>query len=257
MSEATRYLIVGLIVLIGNGQQGITGFGSNVLALPFVILLLGLQRAVPLLVTQGLLLAILMVCESRRFIDWREYGRIVLLAVIGLPVGIYAAKVLPEHALRWALVGFMGVVGVQGLAREGSRGQEAGAGTRPPTRSPGPPRWLRCLVPLGGVMQGAFGTGGPLIVVYADRALRDKSVFRATLSMLWLTLNLILVGTFFASGRMDHEQFWLNLLCLPATLAGMWIGTHTHYRMDERIFRLSVYAVLVMAAGVLAWSLVK
>ena len=106
-------------------------------------------------------------------------------------------------------------------------------------------------------MQGAFGTGGPLIVVYAARALRDKSVFRATLSLLWLTINTILVGTFIATGRIDREQMWLNLICLPATLAGMWIGTHTHYRMDERLFRLSVYAVLVMASGVLAWSLLK
>jgi uncharacterized protein len=112
-------------------------------------------------------------------------------------------------------------------------------------------------VPLGGIMQGAFGTGGPLTVVYADRVLTDKSVFRATLSMLWLTLNTILVCTFAATGRMDHEQLWLNVICLPATLAGMWIGTHTHYRMNERIFRLSVYGVLVMASGVLAWSLVR
>jgi len=185
-------------------------------------------------------------------------------------VGLWLAHTLPERAMRWALVVFMGGVGIEGLARGGRVGEDTPDTAEPvewdasSSRGPGHPgpatgaaRWLLCLVPLGGIMQGAFGTGGPLTVVYADRALRDKSVFRATLSMLWLTLNTILVATFFATGRMDHEQLWLNLLCLPATLAGMWIGTHTHYRLDERAFRLSVYAVLVMAAGVLAWSLLK
>lgn len=254
MSETTTYVIVGLIVLLGNCQQGVTGFGSNVLALPFVTLLIGLEHAVPLLVVQGWVLAILMVAEARRHIDWGEYGRIVVLAAVGLPVGLWLAHTLPEHELRWALVVFMGVVGIQGLVREsrassGGRADETGRGKAP--------LWLRFLVPLGGIMQGAFGTGGPLIVVYADRALPGKTVFRATLSMLWLTLNTILVVTFIASGRVGHEQLGLNLICLPATLAGMWIGTHTHYRLDEHVFRQSVYGVLVLAAAVLAYSLLR
>lgn len=253
MSDLTRYALVGFIVLLGNYQQGVTGFGSNVLALPFVILLLGLDRAVPLLVVQAWVLALLMVAEARRHIDWREYRRVVLLAAAGLPVGLWLARALPEHALRWALVVFMGGVGVEGLIRE--MAATAPEGVRAPRRRVS--RWFRLLVPLGGMMQGAFGTGGPPIVVYADRALRDKSVFRATLSLVWLTLNTVLVATFLATGRLNYELGWLNLACLPATLLGMWLGTHTHYRLNERAFRLSVYGALLLAAGVLAWSLLK
>lgn len=265
MPEVTRYVIVGLIVLLGNFQQGVTGFGSNVLALPFVILLLGLHRAVPLLVVQAWVLAALMVWESHRHIDWRQCGKILLLGAAGQPVGLWLAGTLPEHALRWALVAFMSGVGAEGLVREGRRAsadapdaERVGADAPDaPTAVRSPARWFTLLVPVGGIMNGAFGTGGPPIVVYADRAMRDKSVFRATLSMVWLVLDTILVAVFIATGRLDQTQLWLNLLCLPATLAGMWTGTHTHYRMNEHAFRLSVYAVLVMAAGVLAWSLLK
>ena len=251
MSEVTRIAVVFLIVLLGNFQAGITGFGSSVLALPFVILLLGLNRAVPLLVIQAWVLSMLIVFESRRYINWREYRRIVLLAAAGLPVGLWLADALPDHILRWTLVAFMTIVGIEGLVRERRRTSDGGRDTQRPSR------WFRVLVPLGGAMQGAFGTGGPPIVVYADRAMRDKSIFRATLSMVWLTLNTALVTAFMINGRIDLHQTWLNALCLPATLLGMWGGTHTHNRLNEHAFRLSVYAVLVMAAGVLAWSLLK
>jgi hypothetical protein len=36
-------------------------------------------------------------------------------------------------------------------------------------------------LPLGGFIHGAFGTGGPLVVIYAARAQTDKTVSRVTL----------------------------------------------------------------------------
>ncbi|MCU0577071.1 MAG: hypothetical protein MUD15_09645 [Desulfobacterota bacterium] len=36
-------------------------------------------------------------------------------------------------------------------------------------------------LPLGGFFHGAFGTGGPLVVIYAARAQTDKTVSRVTL----------------------------------------------------------------------------
>jgi hypothetical protein len=251
MPDTARYVIVGLIILLTHFQEGITGFGCTVLALPFVTLLIGLDQAVPVLVVQAWVLAGLIVVVSRRHIAWREYRTIVGLAAVGLPVGMWVAHALPEQALRWVLAGFMLAVGLQGLMRE------ARCPAMPAEAVACGSSWAKALLPLGGVIQGAFGSGGPLIVVYAARALTHKTVFRATLCMLWLTLNTVLIGGFVAVGRLNPPLLWLNAAYLPATLLGLWLGNHAHYRINERVFRRLVYGVLMGSGAVLVWSLLS
>jgi uncharacterized membrane protein YfcA len=251
MQDALPYVVVGLIIFLTHFQEGITGFGCTVLALPFVTLLIGLDQAVPILVVQAWVLAGLIAIESRRHISWPQYGRVVGLTAVGLPVGIWGATALPEHRLRWVLAGFMVVVGVQGFLRE--RSCPAAADGVPAWV----PKWAQALLPLGGLAQGAFGSGGPLIVVYAARVLTHKSVFRATLCMLWLTLNTIMIGTWAIGGRFDTHMLTMNAAYLPATLIGLWLGNRAHYRINEHAFRQMVYAVLMLSGVVLVWSLLK
>ncbi|MBU0611182.1 MAG: sulfite exporter TauE/SafE family protein [Armatimonadetes bacterium] len=254
MHDALQYVVVGLIIFLTHFQEGITGFGCTVLALPFVTLLIGLDQAVPILVVQAWVLAGLIVIESRRHISWPQYGRIVGLVALGLPVGIWGATALPEHKLRWVLAGFMVVVGLQGLLRERRVGADVPDALDAPARAPW---WAQALLPLGGLIQGAFGSGGPLVVVYAARALTHKSVFRATLCMLWLTLNTIMISTWIIAGRFDTHLITMNAAYLPATLIGLWLGNHAHYRINEHLFRQVVYAVLMLSGVVLVWSLLK
>lgn len=252
--ETWPYVVVGLIICLTHFQEGITGFGCSVLALPFVTLLIGLEQTVPILVVQAWVLAALIVAQSWRQISWREYGRIVLLAGIGLPVGMYGVSSLPEHQLRWVLAGFMVIIAVTGLRRElRPQAAGAGAGDAPARVSP----WAQALLPVGGIIQGAFGSGGPLIVVYATQALTNKSVFRATLCMTWLTLNTVLIAGFLRAGRLDLPHLQLNAAYLPATLLGLWAGNRAHYRLDDHLFRVIVYSVLGLAGLVLVWSLLR
>ncbi len=272
------YVIAGFIVFITHMQEGITGFGCTVLALPFLTLLLGLQKSVPLLVVQGWILCGLIVLESHRFICWREYWRILGLAAFGMPLGLLSARFLDEYMLRWILAGFMISVGFhgfwrsrqlapQGLSDASARGRSAEAEITSFKKTETPhltkanmqrlPVWAYALLPLGGIFQGAFGTGGPIIVIYAARAMRHKSVFRATLCMLWLTLNTILISSFIASGRLNAPLLQLSAAYLPATLLGLWLGNRAHYRLQEHVFRQIVYAVLMLAGALLIYALLR
>jgi uncharacterized membrane protein YfcA len=49
--------------------------------------------------------------------------------------------------------------------------------------------WMRILLFCGGIIQGAFGSGGPFVVIYAAKAIHDKRVFRVTLSLIWVCMN--------------------------------------------------------------------
>lgn len=277
MASWGPYALAGIIIFITHMQEGITGFGCTVLALPFLTLLLGLDKSVPLLVVQGWILCGIIVLEAHRFICWGEYLRILALASIGVPLGLLSARFLDETMLRWILAGFMISVGFHGFRRSRQFSQQAQKTaseqnisaardtTSPKEQTANPPKikiqrlpvWAYALLPLGGVFQGAFGTGGPLIVIYAARAMTHKSIFRATLCMLWLTLNTILISSFIASGRLNAPLLQLSAAYLPATLFGLWLGNHAHYRIQEHIFRQIVYAVLMLAGGLLVYALLR
>ena len=252
MSDYTRYGLVALIVFLTHFQDGITGFGSAALALPFLAILIGLKLSVPALIILGWLMSIFIILQSRQHIVWREYAIIMVLAGIGMPVGVWLSGFLPEYQLKWILAIFMVVIGIHGFIRQFAKNKSDGP------ISAREKRWLSGFVPLGGIMQGAFGAGGPLIVIYATRAFRDKGVFRCTLCLLWATLNPLLIATRWAAGhKIDMAVLRVVAICLPSMLLGLVLGSIAHHKADEVTFRRIVYGVLVLSGFMLVWSLLN
>ena len=104
----------------------------------------------------------------------------------------------------------------------------------------------------GGVIQGAFGTGGPFIVIYATKALPEKSLFRVTLSLLWLTINSSRLAVWAAKGELSNLNLWkMILICFPFWIAGILAGDYLHHRVSERNFKYGVYALLGISGVVM------
>lgn len=250
MSDSLRYGLVAFVVFLTHFQDGITGFGSAALALPFLAILIGLNVSVPALIILGWLLSIFIILQSRQHIVWREYAKIMILAAIGMPVGVWLSGYLPENQMKWILAVVMVLIGTHGFIRQFAKSKQHGP------ISERKKRWLSGFVTLGGIMQGAFGTGGPLIVIYATRVYRDKGVFRCTLCLLWATLNPILIATRWAAGhKIDAAVLKVVAICLPSMFLGLVLGSIAHHRADEVTFRRIVYAVLILSGFMLVWTL--
>ena len=182
-------ILFGLVVLLTHFIEGITGFGCTVLALPFCIPLTGIKVAVPVLVVIAWLLALYIIIIDFKHIVWREYLKIVSFVILGLPIGMGLFTFLPDALLKKLLGVFMIIVSIRGLY--------AAFTLKPATAASGTSKLKKYLLNfilfLGGIIHGAFGSGGPFVVIYATRALPDKSDFRATICTLWFTLNSIII----------------------------------------------------------------
>ena len=206
----TSYLLLGFVVLITHFLEGITGFGCTVLALPFAIMLVGTKQAVPVLLFLALLLAGYIVLIDRKKIVWREFFKIVAFVGMGLPVGILTFNYLDERMLKMILGVFMVIVSIRGLLSSLVKLNEGRL-----------PKWiLNLLLLCGGFIHGAFASGGPLVVIYAKKALPDKSNFRATICMLWTALNTVLLVGNIARGKMTAEIWEIIGICMPFLIAG-------------------------------------
>ena len=147
-------LLFGLVILATHFIEGITGFGCTVLALPFCISLSGIKVAVPVLVVIAWLLALYIIMIDFKNIVWREFIKIVSFVILGLPIGMWLFTFLPEAILKKMLGIFMIIVSIRGLYTAFT-----GEVTASPTS-----KLKKCLLNfilfLGGIIHGAFGSGG-------------------------------------------------------------------------------------------------
>lgn len=253
MDDWMRLLLVGIVVFITHALEGITGFGCTVLGMPFVVMLLGLHVAKPVLMVLAWLLAGYIVIVSWKNIVWKEYLFILLFVGIGLPFGVILYKYLDENILTGILGIMMMIVGVHGFikTRKGGKIIQLAESTLPVPKN----MFMQGILFTGGVIHGMFATGGPLVVIYASKALPNKSLFRVSLCLLWFTLNTILICTdLFTGGIWTTGTCQILLLMLPFLVVGMVLGDYLHHYVSEYYFRLIVYGVLFASGLVLIYN---
>lgn len=242
----------GIVVLLTHGLEAITGFGCTVLAMPFVALLLGLERAKFILAVLAWALALYFVVTKFRKIVWKQFGIIVLFVGAGMPIGMWAFSYLDRKILGKALGVFIVLsAGIQLWNRilRPLVVRRMGTAFPEPKGLPIPAYWL--LLFIGGIVHGAFATGGPLVVLYAARALPDKGNFRATLTLLWASLNSVLIVQYAFSGAFTAEAGIAFAALAPFLLGGIAAGEVVHRRVDSDFFSKIVFSMLFITGAVM------
>jgi uncharacterized membrane protein YfcA len=231
------FVLSALVVLATHALEAVTGFGCTVLALPFVSMLLGIDRAKFLLAILAWILALYIALTNLKQIAWREFGTILLWVGAGLPVGMFAFARLLRPVLLKALGAFIVVSASIQLYKRFSK---AGSGKAMPAAA------YRFLLVAGGIVHGAFAAGGPFVVLYAARALPDKGAFRATLCLLWACLNTVLIASFVLGGSFTGPALAELGLLLPVLALGIVLGEFGHARVDADLFSKVVFGVLLV-----------
>ena len=251
MKEAGFYITI----LLANIIQGITGFAGTILAMPFSLMLVGYDTAKPVLNVLGLLSGIYVFAGNRRSVNWKELKKIVLIMAVGIFVGMGIKSLLAgrEAVLYLALGVFVILLALDGLYQrlllprlhdrkkdENQEREGKGTGTK-----------LLELSLLGGagIAHGIFVSGGPLLIGYLTGRIRDKTVFRATISTVWIILNTIILAGDIRSGLWTPETLRNFVIAVPFLLGGMFIGGKLYKIMSQNVFMILTY-VLLLISGV-------
>jgi uncharacterized membrane protein YfcA len=229
-------LLLSLIVFVTHGLEAVTGFGCTVLAFPFVIAVTGdIVFSKIILTILAWVLALFFVVTNFKKINWRQFILIAVFAGVGIPVGILAFKNLNSALLTKILGGFIVLsAGIQIYKLYFQRTVQK--------ISFSPFNYLYLI--LGGVVHGAFATGGPLIVLYSTKKLIDKGEFRVTMCLLWTVLNAILIVHYLIDGKLTEEVGISLLALLPALVLGIVAGGFVHNRVNELLFKKIVFITL-------------
>lgn len=254
------FFALALIVMAGFTVEAALGFGSTIVVVALGSLLVPIATILPAFVPLNIVLSTYIVVRQRRAIDLRLLlARILPAMVIGIPIGLLAFRYVPQQWLKRLFALFVLVLGAIELrrelgTREGASPAKNTEGAESVSTSGAPiPAWAAWLLLLvGGVIHGAFATGGPMAVYVAGRLLgNDKARFRATLSTLWLVLNAILVGGYLTMGSITRVSLTQSVLLAMPLALGMLGGEWLHHRVSMRAFRLGIFTLLTLAGLVL------
>lgn len=221
--------------------EAVTSFGSGIIALPFLSALIGIKTAVPVLACVSCLFTAYVVAVNRNHIRKKEYFTIIGCAIPGIPLGMLAFSTMNESVLKLILGIFVLAAALRSvLAHKGIINKSSSL--------PNPVYYL--LLFFGGIVQGAFVTGGPLIVLYSAYKIKDKSEFRATMCAVWLTLNsLLIIGNLIAGDVLTTRVFSVVGISIPLLIVGVFVGWRLHKKVSADKFFSLVYFVL-FASGV-------
>lgn len=230
-----------IVVFLSNIVQCVTGFAGTVLAMPFSVMLVGLDVAKPILNLLGLAASVGVVCKYRKEINKKEFITILCVCLPGMAAGWFLRRYLEGYGsvLMKTLGALVIVFAVMNfvlflLKREMFRKNNILS-------------YLFLL--LGGAVHGMFVCGGPLIVTYASIKLKETNEFRATLSAVWIVLNGILFAGDLIGGAFTAQTAILAGVSLVVLAAAVVLGNLIAARMKRSVFLILTY-VLMFISGV-------
>ena len=104
----------------------------------------------------------------------------------------------------------------------------------------------------GGLLTGlstmVANAAGPIATIYLLILGLPKKEFVATMAWLFLIVNLVKVPFSLHLGLISGGSLSLNVLMIPAVLAGMWIGRAAVDRLPQRPFQIIVLTLAAVAA---------
>ncbi len=251
-----REILFFLILFGANLIQAITGFAGTLLAMPPSMQLLGVNEAKSVLAVLDQLSCLLIVLTGFRHINWKEFGKMTVLMVIGMFAGMKIFEIFPVQQLLtlygamilcialWKLFG-------QRLIQGRKKAQEEAA--LPERKSSLRSVAMPCVILAAGVIHGMFVSGGALLVIYASSALKEKEEFRATMAMLWVTIGCYITGNQIQSGFFNPHVVFLCLVGAVPLFAGIWAGTKLVKRIQQETFLKLTY-ILLLISGILAMA---
>ncbi|EKE84795.1 sulfite exporter TauE/SafE family protein [Idiomarina xiamenensis] len=226
------YFFITLILFSGALLQGITGFGSGLLAVPLLSLLLPLSNITPTLSLVNCCLTGFLLYQTRHYCDLRQWSALIVAGVVGSLLGNQYLLSGDTLTLQRGLAILVIVTAVCLLS-----------GWRLPLPATATSKFGVGL--LAGFCNGALTLGGPPVVLFLNQQNIDKQNFRATLSAFFFIIALTNSVSFALQDQYQLSMSPVLLAMLIGVIGGVFIGHRIAAMIPELAFKRLTLAVVV------------
>lgn len=214
--------------------RGIAGFGSALVAVPLLAMVLPVPFIVPIIVLLDYLGSVTHSARNFHHIQWRDLLPLIPFTLLGIGTGLYLLQQVEPGLLTKALGGFVIAYAIYSLL------------PLPPLH--GSRWWAAPLGTLAGFIGTLFGTGGPFTVIYLGLRDLGKTAFRGTVATIFVLDGGMRLAGFTATGLYTRENLIIAALGIPLLAAGMYAGGHVHTNLGKQAF-VRLVSVILLGSG--------
>lgn len=212
--------------------RGFSGFGFSLLSITAISLVMPAREIVPSIFLLEVAASLNLIPSIWREIDWRSLRWLLLGYVLALPFGVHMLANFPAAPMQLALGLFVLATCIMML-----RGfRLAKAPNAPATTATGV---------ASGLLNGAFGIGGPPVVLFYFSSPAAAAVGRASVIAFFLSTDVLGLVNQTYEGLVTQQSFVQFVFWLPALLIGVAVGARGFHRIDQAKFRRYVLIILL------------
>lgn len=222
---------VSAIFLLAGFVQGLTGFGSALVAMPLLSLCVDVKTAVPLCTLNSVVITTFLVLRLKKHMAWGRIVPLCLAAIPGLMVGISLLKQVSSRNLSVALGLLLLFYSLYSLS------------VRIMPRSLHR-FWAYVAGFFSGAIGAAFSAGGPPAIIYATLNDWEKDEIKATLSGFFFFNSYLIASTHALSGMTTTAVLSLFLYAAPFVFTGTILGSLYYGRVNKERYLRVIYFFL-------------
>lgn len=234
-----EYVLAGLVLFFATTLQGVSGFGSGLVAVPLLALWFPLTVITPALSAINIAVSAVIYWQNRHAARPSEWKWLIIAGVVA---SFVAGSLLLSINEQWLkLVLGLVIITVALLLANGRQlptAEHAVGHTIIGTGS--------------GILNGLMTLGGPPIVLFLANARLPKTQFRATLSLFFLAIAVANVINFGRQQLYQSEQLILLGLLLPCAILGAAFGQRLQKHVSEQRFRQLTIGLMLISGIIVA-----
>ena len=236
-------IFILIISFFASLVRSTLGFGEALIAVPFFLLFLPVDIAVPLAVMLSIVIALVVVIQDHKNIHFHSAKWLIIYAVLGLPLGILILTYANETIVKTGLGIFIILYSLYSLYFTKNKALEEDNKF-----------WLFVCGFLSGVFGGAYGLNGPPLAVYGNLRQWTAKHFRATLQAYFLPVSLLSVVGYYSKGLITTQVNIYFLYSLITTIPAIFLGRYLNHKLKDGAFFRYVYWGLMVISVVLIVS---
>ncbi|OGR06095.1 MAG: hypothetical protein A2511_16575 [Deltaproteobacteria bacterium RIFOXYD12_FULL_50_9] len=241
-----HYVWICLIFFFAAFTQGVSGFGSSLVAMPLLTLIIPVKTAVPLCMVNGLFITIYLSFKLKEHFDWSKILPLFLASLPGVLIGVYILKKAAPDIMKMVLGCLIIAYCLFRFLRRGRLGQTM--------RIKAVWGWLAGFV--SGVISASISAGGPPVVIYTTMTNWHKEAITSTLSVFFFLSGVVVVVSHALSGFTTVEVLRMDIISAPVALLGVVGGSACYARIDRGTYLRVMYGLLVVSGLFLIYSAV-
>lgn len=220
------------IIFVAMFTQSMVGFGSALIAMPFLLTILGADVARPAFMMVAYTGGIVLMWQYRK--DWQfpDVKFVIVGTLIGIPAGTWVAKTLNENTFMLVL----GVITITyaAYALSGFKLSEI--------RN----EWGAFFGFCSGILHSAYNVGGPPLVMYNSTHDWKARQFKGNTQIVFFIMGMFVIFEHYREGNITPLVLQNYFMMMPAMIVGVFLGLRAEKYIKQSIFRKIVLVLLLI-----------